>query len=311
MLSRWVWCPDLLIRNRKELYRKGPLLIAANHPNSFLDAVLIASLFRTPVYALARGDVFTHPVAAKILSALNIFPVYRLREGSQHLAHNYTTFDLCIEIFRKNGIVLIFSEGLSVNEWKLRPLKKGTARLALRAWEEGIPLSVLPAGINYSNFGRLGKWVHLLFGKPILQKTVESKKNFGEKVNTFNGVLDNTLKELVYQFPFADEPKRKETFIIPASASHRALLFLPALIGFAMHWPFYSLLRITVGWKLRRSDHFDSILLGTAFLLYPIYLLGILAGAYALTGSKLSLLLAIALPFFARCAIRLKNQFRC
>lgn len=311
MLARLIWCPDLLIRNRSDLERKGPMLIAANHPNSFLDAVLLACLFRTPIYSLARGDVFTHPFAAKILSALNIFPVYRLREGSEHLAHNYTTFDLCIEIFRNNGTVLIFSEGLSVNEWTLRPLKKGTARLALRAWEEGIPLKVLPAGINYSNFGRLGKNVHLFFGEPITQTAVETKLNFGEKVNAFNGILENNLKALVYEFPKYDEAVRKKTFSRPVSFLQKALLLVPALIGFAVHLPFYGLMRAIIGWKLRGSDHFDSVLTGSIFLLYPFYLLGITSGAWAFSSSPLSLILIPALPFCARCAIQLKNQFRC
>ena len=122
-----IYCRDLKINDRRALAAKGPLLIAANHPNSFLDAIIIATLFDQPVYSLARGDAFTNRFTISLLKSLNILPVYRLSEGAENLGHNYSTFEQCRDIF-KNGIVLIFSEGRCINEWKLRPLMKGTAR---------------------------------------------------------------------------------------------------------------------------------------------------------------------------------------
>ena len=122
-----IYCRKIKINKKELLQLHGPVLLAANHPNSFLDAVILATLFKAPVFSLARGDAFkTKPIAA-ILNYLNILPVYRQRDGAKNLHRNYNTFDACIEIFKKNGVVLIFSEALSENEWKLRPLKKGTA----------------------------------------------------------------------------------------------------------------------------------------------------------------------------------------
>ena len=63
----------------------------------------------------------------------------------------------------------IFSEGKCINEWHLRPLKKGTARLAISSWEENIPLEVLPVGINYSSFRRFGKNVYYQFWRNYCQ----------------------------------------------------------------------------------------------------------------------------------------------
>ena len=71
-----------------------------------------------------------------------------------------------VKLFEENKIVLIFSEGRCINEWHL-PVKKGTARLALDAWENNIPLSVLPLGINYSSFRFYGKNMFLNFGNVI------------------------------------------------------------------------------------------------------------------------------------------------
>ena len=149
---------------------EGPLLIASNHPNSFLDAVIIATVFNKPVYSLARGDVFTNKFYSKILQSLNILPVYRISEGAENLEHNYSTFDDCKKLFKNNGIVLIFSEGSCSNEWHLRPLKKGTARLAFSCWQDNIPLNILPVGINYNSFRSFGKIVKLNFGNIISEK---------------------------------------------------------------------------------------------------------------------------------------------
>ena len=145
----------------------GPLLLACNHPNSFLDAIILDILFRKPIWSLARGDVFTKPFYISLLTKLKILPVYRTSEGVENLEANYTTFDSCKEIFINNGIVLMFSEGKCINEWHLRPLKKGTARLAISTWQNGIDLKVLPVGINYNSFKKFGKNIFLNFGMMI------------------------------------------------------------------------------------------------------------------------------------------------
>lgn len=309
-LARLVWCPRLLVEKKEWLESGGPLLIAANHPNSFLDALLIAGLSKKPVYSLARGDVFAHPFAARMLKALNIFPVYRLREGSEHLHHNYTTFDLCLEIFRKNGTVLIFSEGLSINEWKLRPLAKGTARLALRAWEEGIPLEVLPAGINYSNFGRVGKTVHIFFGEKIGPSFVLGGKNFGEQVRGFNNKLQQTLKPLVYELSHDELEKREQLFGFRKATITKVLGWLPASAGWLLHLPFYLPVRFFVKRKLSGSDHFDSVLIGTLFFLYPIYLAIATWILMTFTGTTYCFGLPLLMPVLARSYVVMKNKVR-
>ena len=142
-------------------------MLACNHPNSFLDSVILDTLFQQPIWSLARGDVFKKAFYIRLLTALKILPVYRTSEGVENLAENYKTFDACITILKGNGVITIFSEGKCINEWHLRPLKKGTARLSIKAWEENIPLQILPVGINYSSFNRFGKNVFLNFGTPI------------------------------------------------------------------------------------------------------------------------------------------------
>ena len=156
------------------MQQKGPLLIAANHPNSFLDAIIFATIFKHPVHSLTRGDAFANKLYNLLLRQMNMLPVYRLSEGAENLEHNYSTFTHCQNIFMNDGIVLIFSEGRCINEWHLRPLKKGTARLAISAWQQNIPLKVLPVGINYSCFRKFGKNIILNFGDLIDSKDFDA-----------------------------------------------------------------------------------------------------------------------------------------
>ena len=173
-IAIYFYCRKIIINKKEWLKSEGPLLIAANHPNSFLDAVILATLFKRPIHSLARGDAFVNTFITKLLTSLKMLPVYRISEGAENLEHNYTTFSSCIDIFKKNGIVLIFSEGRCINEWHLRPLKKGTARLSINAWQQGIPLKVVPLGINYSSFRIFGKNMILNFGDII------EKESFNE-----------------------------------------------------------------------------------------------------------------------------------
>ena len=300
------YCSKININNEAFLKAKGPLLIACNHPNSFLDAIILASLFKKPIYSLARGDVFSNKFTSSILRMLNILPVYRISEGAENLNNNYDTFESCREIFRKNGIVLIFSEGLCINEWKLRALKKGTARLAFSSWEEGIGLTVLPTGINYHSFKSFGKKVRLQFGKPFTWKDIDCCKGDGGGIKQFNDLLKKELVELVDHIEPENHEKLKRTFDLKPNNRPGFLIKMAAVLGYWTHAPLYIPISTFTRKKAGKSDHFDSILIGLLFFTYPIFLITI-----ALLLTKFNpLLLAIPLavmPFCAWAYLKIKH----
>lgn len=291
------------------LLLKGPLLIAANHPNSFFDAIILATLFKQPVYSLARGDVFKKPFFARLLASLNILPVYRVTEGVENLEHNYTTFDRCREIFRQGGVVLIFCEGRCINEWHLRPLMKGTARLAISSWQADIPLKVLPAGINYSSFYTFGKNIQLGFGNCITAADIETDNGHGKSIASFNKLLNGQLQQLVTEIDKADRQKIKTAFGTPVSLLKKILLSVPAVFGWLVHAPLYLPLRSFAFKKAGTNDHFDSVLTGLLFITYPLYLLLLGTVACFITGSAVCFLLVLLLPFCAWAYTQVKHQF--
>lgn len=304
-----IFCRKIIVNNKNILAQEGPLLIASNHPNSFLDAIILACLFKKPIYSLARGDSFKNKWVTKILLGLNILPVYRLSEGAENLNSNYDTFSKCREIFKKNGIVLIFSEGLCINEWKLRPLKKGTARLAFSSWEEGIDLTILPAGINYHSFTSFGKNVHINFGEPFSWKDFDNKKIDGAIVNEFNQKLKSDLIKLVDHFEKDDMLSLKNKYGVQHASLKKAILYFPSILGKWLHAPLYVPIQ-KWSWKtVGKHDHYDSVLVGLLFLLYPIYLSLIALLIYFFVGNLFWMIPFAVLPFLAWSFVQLKKDF--
>lgn len=303
-----VYCRHISINKEDLLKLKGPLLLAANHPNSFLDAVILCTLFDKPVYSLARGDAFKNPFFARLLLNFKMFPVYRVSEGVENLEENYKTFEQCKDIFKQDGIVLIFSEGKCVNEWHLRPLKKGTARLAISSWQEDIDVKVLPVAINYSSFKVFGKNVKLFFGDIITKEDIDYNDSHGNAIRQFNDTLKAQLTKYVFEIRSNDKEKLKEKFYIQQPWLKKIVLFIPATLGFLIHAPLYYFAKWLGDIINKETEHYDSKLVGLLFILYPLFLLLISCLVFYFSGSWLSFMLLLLVPFTAWSFVQLKNQ---
>ncbi len=304
-LALLIWGRHIVINQPALLKEKGPLLLASNHPNSFLDSIILDTLFEQPVWSLARGDAFKKPVYANLLAALKILPVYRSSEGVENLSENYKTFEECITIFKKNGVVSIFSEGKCVNEWHLRPLKKGTARLAIKAWEENIPLKVLPVGINYSSFRRFGKNVFLNFGPVISKEDIDLTEADGLQHQAFNKKLQSELAKLVMEIP---KEADKKVLIVKSSLFKKILLAIPAAIGYLVHLPLYLPTKKFIWKRTHDNDHFDSVIMTLLLVTYPLYLAVIVLTLWLITSCWWVFLLLAVLPFTVWSYVHLKKQ---
>lgn len=303
-----IFCRRIIVDKPELLKEKGPLLIACNHPNSFLDAVILDILFEQPIWSLARGDAFLGKRINNILFKLKILPVYRPSEGVENLSENYKTFDTCIEIFKRNGVVLIFSEGLCVNEWHLRPLKKGTARLAYKCMQENIPLRILPVGINYSSFKRFGKNVFINLGNVFSVNDFDKTLSDGAFNQVFNNTLQQELRPLVFEIKKDDTQRQKLLLGINPSFIKKILLVLPAAIGWLVHAPLYLPIKNWVKKKYDRTVHVDSMQIALPLFLYPPYLLLITYTFYIIFHTPIVLLTLIAVPFAAWSYVQIKKQ---
>ncbi len=307
-LAMLIWCRRIMINKPELLKEKGPLLIASNHPNSFLDSVILDTIFKQNIWNLARGDAFKNKKISKILNALKILPVYRTSEGVENLSENYKTFDACLSLFRQKGVVTIFSEGKCINEWHLRPLKKGTARLAIKAWEENIPLRVLPLGINYSSFTRFGKNIFLNFGEIITADQINMEMAEGLRHQVFNDLLRSQLEKLVLEIPKTDRQAQASKFELRPSPLKKILLAVPAAIGWLIHAPLYLPVKRIVWKRTFDNDHFDSVMTGILLFLYPVYLLLIISILWIILKCWWVVFLIILSPFTAWSFNQLKTH---
>jgi len=307
-MAMLIFCRRIIINKPGLLKKKGPLLLACNHPNSFLDAAIIADLFKEPVYSLARGDVFKKPFYRKLLNALKMFPVYRTSEGVENLGINYETFGECKSIFKKNGVVLIFSEAKCVNEWHLRPLRKGTARLSFSSWEENIPLEVLPVGINYSSFRRFSKNVFINFGEVISRNDFDLDEADGKRNLAFNLKLKGQFHQLVYEINKADIQEQKRILEKKPTLFAKIFLSIPAVLGWLVHAPLYIPIKNFTYNRTVNNDHYDSILVALLLFLYPVFVILITLIIVLFTNNPFFWVLIIILPFTAWAYIQLKPQ---
>jgi len=307
-LAAKIFCRKIIINNRQLLKENGPMILACNHPNSFLDAVLMDILFDKPIWSLTRGDAFLNKTVAGFLFKLKMLPVYRPTEGVENLSENYKTFDTCIELFRRNQIVLIFSEGLCENEWHLRSLRKGTARLAYKCLRENIPLKILPVGINYSSFRRFGKNLFVNFGHLFSLNDFDKNSSDGVFYQVFNNRLHNELKPLVFEIDKEDKATQKRLLEIRPSRAAKILLAIPAAIGWLAHLPFYLPIKYWVHKKYNGSVHLDSMQIVFPLFIYPFYLLLVTLLIYFTLHSWWVFLLFIILPFTAWSYVQLKKQ---
>lgn len=136
----------------ERLDRTRPMLIAMNHPSSFLEACVMACWMKFPLHFIVRGDVF-HPVFRWFFKWTNQIPIYRFRDGFSKLRNNSKTFEHCYEELAAGAKIVIFAEGSTKWVKQLRPLQRGTARIALGTLEKypDLDLDIVPVGINFED----------------------------------------------------------------------------------------------------------------------------------------------------------------
>jgi 1-acyl-sn-glycerol-3-phosphate acyltransferase len=140
----------------EKLQHGKPVILIANHPASFLDAMVLAVFLGRPIHFYVRGDIFSHPIANYILSKLHMIPIFSREHGTGNLAKNKVTFDRGRKLLSAGNLLLIFPEGFSRQSKKAEPFKKGAARVALQtAFDDGKAdqLCIQTVALNYSHHG--------------------------------------------------------------------------------------------------------------------------------------------------------------
>ncbi len=167
-----------IMKNVDNIPEKGPTILVANHPVTFLDPLLVAVATDRPVHFLAKGAMFKNKLIRIIFKAFKMIPIYRAQDNPGDMSKNQDTFRFCYEHLEEGGLVLIFPEGISVTDRTLKPLKTGVARIALGAEEQNdfnLGVQIVPIGLTYEAPHQFRKDVLVNVGKPIQMKQFEGQ----------------------------------------------------------------------------------------------------------------------------------------
>jgi len=161
---------DIHASGRRRVPQREPLILAANHPGSILDAILLSTQVRRPIRYLARSGLFRWPILATLFRQLGAIPVYRRHESHDHARRNIEVFERVFQVLEEGGCVGIFPEGERSPAHHVGELRTGAARMALGAEARNgyaLGIRIVPVGITFENREFLMAAVLLRFGPPI------------------------------------------------------------------------------------------------------------------------------------------------
>lgn len=324
------------INNVSAVPATGPVIFVPNHQNAFIDAILvICSTPRNP-WSIARASVFKEGFITFLLTAVQIKPVFRTRDGFGGLRNNNAIFDEWTKMLARGQDIMIFAEGNHNEPYAAGSLQKGFARMTLQFQQQhpSTPLTIVPVGLHYDDHHSFRSRVLLNFGDPIsVNNVLKDSMTEREKLDTLVDVTDSSLKKLALEIKFDEQYQSKVNFLLkyrrrekdmlaqleadreilnlyptpPADFTPRKKIpmFLKALnpvvwVGWLLHIIPYSFIKGFIKKKVKDPQFISSLKYAFGMFLVPIYYVLLLVIFYAIVRDiPATLIFAAALPISA------------
>ena len=211
----------------------GGLVVAANHHNSVVDAMLLVAKMPRRVRTLANAPLFGHVLIGPFLRLLGALPVHRRQEAGTDPARNADLFAATTATLRAGGAIAIFPEGRTQPEPVLLELRTGAARMLLAAETEKSSVTFLPVGLVFNAPGTFREGQALvLIGSPLatadavaLARTEPeqaARRLTGDLADALRGlIVEADDRETLRHLRFAEELWRAEGGEVPADPAGR------------------------------------------------------------------------------------------
>ncbi|MFQ5686985.1 MAG: lysophospholipid acyltransferase family protein [Candidatus Scalindua sp.] len=139
----------------------GPVIIASNHI-SYYDPLIVGTGVYRDIKFMAWGRLFTIPILRSVIRFFGAFPVESSRVDKSAYVNALRT------LFKRKALI-IFPEGGRSDDGKVKELKLGIARLALKTNARIVPVTIVGAYEIFSRhrlIPRPGK-ISVYYHKPI------------------------------------------------------------------------------------------------------------------------------------------------
>jgi 1-acyl-sn-glycerol-3-phosphate acyltransferase len=198
--------------NLERVPADGAVILAANHPNAMVDALVVGTSLGRRVRLTAKATLLEQPLTRWIVRSLGIVPLRRTSDESASRDpavpdRNATAFEAVVDALRAGEVVLIFPEGRSHSEPSLSELRTGCARIALQSRAAGVdPLTIVPVGITFEHKEQPRSRVAVRFGQPL--GIVETGGPQPDRVVDLTARLDIGLRAVTLNFESHEEAAR-------------------------------------------------------------------------------------------------------
>jgi glycerol-3-phosphate O-acyltransferase/dihydroxyacetone phosphate acyltransferase len=170
----WIWFfwKRVDVRQPEQVPHDRPVLLCMNHPNNFIDSLIVGAVLTRTVHYLATATLFRNRLMARFLTACGAIPVYRKQDDPGKMDRNADTFAACFETLARGQLIGIYPEGTTHSEARVQRIKTGAARIALeyesrRLAGGGEPLALIPVGLTIETRKSFRGRVRVAFGEPI------------------------------------------------------------------------------------------------------------------------------------------------
>ena len=203
------------VRGKENIPTDGAIIVAPNHCNTLMDALVILRAFKDESVFGARADMFNKPLIAKAMYFFRILPMVRQRDGLRNVLKNYETMDTIIEVLEHDVRFCMYPEGRHRPARSLLPLGKGVFRAAVAAnakFGDKKPIYIVPAGIEYGDYFRYRSTCLITFGKPLnvteFIKTLDVETDV-QMMEPLKRELQKRMSELITYIPDGEDYAKK------------------------------------------------------------------------------------------------------
>jgi len=213
----------------EKLPENQAIIFAVNHPTAFIDPVIMGTYLKQPTYFIVRGDIFKGKLVLAILNGLKMLPIFRFRDGFSNLKNNQATMETVYQKLAEKKWVMVLAEGETKHEKRLRPIQKGTARMALGAIEQHGEMDILivPAGVNYTDSHEFRSLIMINVGKAIKLKDYKSayEENPRKAVKQITDKIQIEMRKLTTHFEKEEDDEWMDRVLEIKRADFRYSLF--------------------------------------------------------------------------------------